>query len=385
MDALVMTWFDIMKLKSIRTGSVPGSYKSSHKVDWLDINVWSDFGGVIVSFIDDKQDIAVDIKNGNPIRTKSAMTEHPIDSMGRYFGGPNNYRGYGQLKREVSNEHKKGEALRQRLTNIQLNHQRMEDYMNTMVNKYLTTKGTPDEFTEYRRNATLFGMMASGVGPKQTNEQQTHQFIREVFGEDAKIRAGARRKRKYMIQSRYMRSSAARCGVMPDMNYALKLLKTRPKKSKKNDDDFDNLMEHIKRKDQEECKKRTQQLIDRVFNFNKMQHCPIKGGLLKTPKDHAWIKNYVNKSHNLAPIKDLAKTSTNPKDYYEMFKNTHPKTMSRDTPLYQEMWRYGSHGQVYAFNLKVIKPFRVRLLLIWNFHLACTGEATVEEFEEWVN
>ena len=70
MDALIMTWFDIMKLQPNRTRTVPGSYKSSHKTNWLDKDVWSDFIDTIIEFIDDKQDIAVAIKHGRTIRTK---------------------------------------------------------------------------------------------------------------------------------------------------------------------------------------------------------------------------------------------------------------------------------------------------------------------------
>jgi len=40
---------------------------------------------------------------------------------------------------------------------------------------------------------------------------------------------------------------------------------------------------------------------------------------------------------------------------------------------------------MYDFNQKCLKPFRTRLLLIWNFHIACTGVITVEEFERWAN
>jgi len=359
-----MTWFDIMK----------GSYTSSHKTDWLDRRVWSDFWGVISSFINDKHDIARAVKSGLTIRIKSGMTEHPLDAMGRYYGGPNNWVGYDELKEEVKRFHRVGQAIRE--------YKEMENYMNRLVGKYLTTKGNTDEFTEYRRDAQMFGSMASGIGPKQGTKTENQQ-LRDIFGDDIKIR-GKSSPLSPARTFRHMTSDGARCGVMSDMNYALKLLKTQPKKSKEND--FDNLMEHIKRKDNYYCDKMIKQLIDRVFNFNKMQHCPIKGGLGSgKTRDHAWIKDYVNKSHNLVPIKDLAKTSTNPKDYYEMFRKTHPNTMSRDKPFYKEMWRYGGHSQMFAFNRRCLRPFRTRLLLIWNFHLACTGAVTVEEFKEWVN
>jgi len=379
MDALVMTWFDVMKIQPNKVQRVPGSYSRSHKTDWLDKNVWSDWMDVINRFIDEKETIANAIRSGRTIRTKSGMTEHPIDSLGRYFGGPNRPGAYKELVDELEDEHDTGEKLRQRLTNIPLNHQRMEDYMNKMVNKYLTTNGTSTEFTNYRRDAELFGMMASGSGPRVDPKASTMKLLDEM--------QQTKRKRQTM---NFMTSKTARCGVENEIHYALKLLKNiSQSKPKKKDNEFDSLMEHIKHKDKDYCKTATKQLIDRVFNFQKMTHCPIKVGISNAPEtwvngSHSWIKEYVNRNHNLGPIKHLAKSSTNPEDYLDMFSKTHPKIFTRDTPLYKEMWPNGT-SKMYDFNQKCLKPFRTRLLLIRNFHIACTGVITVEEFERWAN
>ena len=377
-----MTWFDIMKLQPNRTRTVPGSYKSSHKTNWLDKDVWSDFIDTIIEFIDDKQDIAVAIKNGRTLRTKPDITEHPIEAMGRYFGGPNSFRGYGHLKREVTKEHKKGEALRQRLTNIQLNQDKMEDYMNTLVNKYLSTNGTTDEFTSYRRSAQIFGMMASAVGAKQAYSGQPPSSRLPKFSINAK---GKNRQRNTF---NYMKSRDARCGVMSEMNYALKLLNSAPNQNKpKKGGDFENLVEHITQQDNDYCETAMRQLVDRVFNFNKMEHCPVLdwSGRSGTTMSHSWLKKYYNRDHNLHPIRELVKKKVNPDDYLKMFVETHPKSLTRDSPLYKNMWGYGHHRRMYDFNKRCIKPFRTRLLLIYNFHRACTGESTIEEFKEWVN
>ena len=254
--------------------------------------------------------------------------------MGRYFGSPNRWSGYGELKIEVNRLHKRGYQI--------TDYDKREEFMNTLVNKYLTTNGTSTEFTNYRRDAELFGTMASGSGPRVNPKESTLSLMR-----DSKL---ASRKRRTM---NFMTSRTARCGVENEIHYALKLLKNiSQSKPKKKDNEFDTLMEHIKHKDQDYCKTATKQLIDRVFNFNKMTHCPIKGGLATNTRDHAWIKEYVNKSQNLVPIKDLAKSSTNPEDYLNMFAKTHPKIFTRDTQLYKDMWPSGTHSKMYDYFLR---------------------------------
>ena len=372
-----MTWFDIMKLQPNRTRTVPGSWKASHKTDWLDKSVWSDFMDNIHSFINDKEDIAVAIKQGNTIRTKPDMTEFPIDALGKWFGGPNRARAYTELKREVKLQHNKGETLRLRSAT---SWRMMEDYMNKLVKKYLSTKDNTDEFTDYRINAQIFGLMASGIGPRRHSGNKAGKSSYSKFLSPTGSKFGKR-------PLGWMRKANVRWGLKQELDYALKLINDAPKNNPKKGSDFKNLVDHIGGKDY--CQKAISLLVRRVFDFNRMKHPKFPtpapfGGSVNT-------KDYYNDSKNLRPIKDLSKKApVNPNDYLDLFGDTHPKSMPLNSPFYHEMWggtnRPSFPRQAYYESHKqALKPFRARLLLIYIFHQTCIGNYTIDEFKEWVN
>ena len=383
MDALIMTWFDIMKLQPNRTRSVPGSYKSSHKVDWSDKSVWSDFMDTISRFISDKEDIAHAIRVGNTIRTKPDITEHPIDSLGRWFGGPNRTAAYKELEEEIKREHSRIERIRQNLGAA--DYATMEAHMNRIVNKYLTTKGTSHEFTDYRRSAVLFGMMASGHGPRRKTVVKPNQFdLAMTLPRTSK-------------PLRWMRSPKARYGLKQEMEYAITLLEKAPKRNKhpNKEPTFERLVDHIGGGDY--CNDAIKKLVDRVFDFNKMMHpkTPLEwsGGQPSRPQSLT-IKEYINNPETLRPIKELSKSSPIlPDRYMEMFRRTHQKHIVNSS-LYDDMWgaysswKYSSNPNMqvalYDSHKEILRPFRTRLLLIYIFHLVCSGQLSKEDFIKWV-